>query len=57
MDISTDVCKDNKDDCDNVKEIWKDIMSVCKIGWEFIKTLVSSGTSKLKDWYEIYSGK
>ena len=57
MDIATDVCKNNNEECTKVKEIFGEIKSYCKIGWEFIKGLVSGGFTKLKEWYEIYSGK
>lgn len=57
MDISSTVCKNNEDECNKVKDIFSDVKSYCKIGWDFIKGLVKSGVTKLKDWYEIYSGK
>ena len=41
----------------NNAKIFKDIKDNCRIGWDFVKKLVSSGTSKLKEWYEVYSGK
>ena len=57
LDISTEICKNHENGCNIAKEIFKDIKDNCKIGWNFIKNLLSSGTSRLKDWYEIYSGK
>lgn len=57
MDIATDICKNNEEGCNKVKDIFADIKSTCKIGWNFIKNLIGSGTSKIKEWYEIYSGK
>jgi len=58
LDISSDICAgDNKKECDKVKEIFGEVKDVCKIGWEFIKTLVSGGVTRLREWYEIYSGK
>lgn len=57
LDLSVDICKKHEDGCNTAKEIFKDIKDSCKIGWSFIKGLLSAGTSKLKDWYEIYSGK
>ena len=57
MDISTDICDNNEDDCKKVKEIFSEVKDVCKIGWEFIKNLFKGGFSKVKDWYEVYSGK
>lgn len=57
LDISSTICKDSEEECSRVKEIFGEIKEYCKIGWEFIKGLVKSGATKLKDWYEIYSGK
>ena len=57
LDISTEICKNHENGCNTAKEIFKDVKDNCKIGWDFIKKLVSSGTSKLKEWYEVYSGK
>lgn len=57
LDISTVICKNNASECETAKNIFGEIKSGCKIGWDFIKKLVTSGASKLKDWYEIYSGK
>ena len=57
MDISTAICKDNENECDKVKDIFSDVKDYCKIGWDFIKGLFKSGVTKIKDWYEIYSGK
>lgn len=58
LDISTDICSgDNEKECAKVKEIFGEVKEGCKIGWSFIKSLVSNGVSKLREWYEIYSGK
>lgn len=58
LDISTDICSgDNQKECEKVKEIFGEVKDVCKIGWGFIKSLVSNSVSKLREWYEIYSGK
>lgn len=57
MDISTLICKDNEVSCNEVKEIFGEIKDVCKIGWSFIKNIVSNSAIKVREWYEIYSGK
>lgn len=57
MDISIIICKDNVVDCNKVKDIFGDVKEYCKIGWDFIKGLLKNGLNKIKDWYEIYSGK
>ena len=57
FDISSSLCSKYEDGCDTAKEIFSDIKDNCKIGWGFVKDLLSEGGSKLKDWYEVYSGK
>ena len=57
LDISVEICKNHENGCNTAKEIFKDIKDNCRIGWDFVKKLVSSGTSELKEWYEGYSGK
>lgn len=57
LDVSSEICKNNDSECEKVKEIFGEIKDYCEIGWEFIKELINNGTSKIKEWYEIYSGK
>ena len=57
LDLSVKICSNNEEGCNKAKEIFSDIKDNCKIGWSFIKKLASDGGNKLKDWYEIYSGK
>lgn len=57
LDISGNICKDKEDDCNKAKELFGDVKSTCKIGWSFVKSLLKNGSSKLKEWYEVYSGK
>lgn len=57
MDISVKVCENNSSECEKAKEIFGEIKNTCKIGWDFIKELISNSASKIKEWYEIYSGK
>ena len=57
MDISSDICNNNDDDCIKVKKIFSEIKDNCKIGWDFVKGLLSGRITKLKKWYEVYSGK
>ena len=57
LDISSNICKNKEEGCDKAKEIFGDIKSTCKIGWSFIKELLKNGGNKLKEWYEVYSGK
>lgn len=57
LDISSKICEKNEDDCIKAKEIFVEIKSFCEIGWDFIKEIASSTTTKLKKWYEVYSEK
>lgn len=57
LDLSVKICSSNEEGCNKAKDIFSDIKDNCKIGWSFIKKLVSDGGNKLKDWYEIYSDK
>lgn len=57
FDISTKMCSNNTYECDSAKEIFADVKNECKIGLSYVKKVVISGGRKIKDWYEIYSGK
>ena len=57
LDLYVKICSNNEEGCNKAKDIFSDIKDNCKIGWSFIKKLASDGGNKLKDWYEIYSGK
>lgn len=57
FDISTKMCSNNTYECDRTKEIFGDVKNECKIGLSYVKKVAISGGRKIKDWYEIYSGK
>ena len=57
FDISTKMCSNNTYECDRAKEIFGDVKNECKIGLSYVKKVAISGGRKIKDWYEIYSGK
>jgi hypothetical protein len=57
FDISTKMCSNNTYECDMAKEIFGDVKNECKIGLSYVKKVAISGGRKIKDWYEIYSGK
>lgn len=57
FDISTKMCSNNTYECDRAKEIFGDVKNECKIGLLYVKKVAISGGRKIKDWYEIYSGK
>ena len=51
------MCSNNTYECDRAKEIFGDVKNECKIGLSYVKKVAISGGRKIKDWYEIYSGK
>lgn len=57
FDISTKMCSNNTYECDRAKEIFGDVKNECEIGLSYVKKVAISGGRKIKDWYEIYSGK
>ena len=57
FDISTKMCSNNTYECDRAKEMFGDVKNECKIGLSYVKKVAISGGRKIKDWYEIYSGK
>lgn len=54
LEITTNICNEDKELCNNAKESFKNLKNTFGITWEFIKELIGNGTSKLKDWYEIW---
>ena len=48
------ICTNHEDDCEKAKEIFSEIKDKGKIGFSYIKEIISKGKNKLKDYYEIY---
>ena len=57
LDKTTEFCNNNSDTCENAKKDFQVMKYSLNITWDFIKNLTGTGISKLKQWYEIYSGK
>lgn len=57
LDITTSICENHSDLCISAKEDFQDLKQSFGFTWDFIKDLASSGLDKLKNWYEIWSGK
>lgn len=53
LDTTTNICNEDKDLCNTAKENFQNLKENFNITWNFIKNLIGSSTSKLKDWYEI----
>ena len=57
LNITTSICENNSELCENAKEDFQSLKKSFGFTWDLIKDLASSGLDKLKDWYEIWSGK
>ena len=57
LEYTTKYCDNNDEVCDQAKEDFQSLKKSLNITWDIIKELTNSGVSKLKRWYEIYSGK
>lgn len=54
LDITTTICNNDPELCINAKEGFKDLKSSFGLTWDIIKDLAGKGTTKLKNWYEIW---
>lgn len=57
LDKTSEYCANNDKICNQAKSDFQDLKKAYGITWEFIKDLGSKGITKLKEWYEVYSGK
>ena len=57
LDITTNICEANNNLCTQAKEDFQSLKKSFGFTWDFIKSLASQGLDKLKNWYEIWSGK
>lgn len=55
--ITTKICTYDKSLCDSAKNDFQQLKESFSITWSFVKDLLKENTDKLKNWYEIYSGK
>lgn len=54
LDTTINICSNNKEQCNKAKEIFGEIKDSCKIGFSYIKDILSKGKNKLEDYYEIF---
>ena len=54
---TSEYCASNDKVCNQAKDDFQDMKTSYGITWDIIKALGNAGISKLKEWYEIYSGK
>ena len=59
LDKTSEYCakEGNEKVCKQAKFDFQELKKAYGITWEFIKNLGSKGLTKLKEWYEVYSGK
>ena len=57
LDITTSICENHSDLCESAKNDFQSLKKSFGFTWDLIKDLASSGLDKLKNWYEIWSGK
>ena len=59
LDKTSEYCakEGNEKVCEQAKWDFQELKKAYGITWEFIKDLGSKGLTKLKEWYEVYSGK
>ena len=57
LDITSSICENHSDLCESAKSDFQSLKESFGFTWDFLKELASSGLDKLKNWYEIWSGK
>lgn len=57
LDITSSICENHSDLCESAKQDFQSLKESFGLTWDFLKNLASSGLDKLKNWYEVWSGK
>lgn len=57
LNLTSEFCKNNDSICESAKNDFSFLRESLNLSWDVIKNLAKSGTNKLKEWYEIFSGK
>lgn len=57
LNLTSEFCKNNDSICESAKNDFSLLKESLNLSWNVIKNLAKSGTNKLKEWYEIFSGK
>lgn len=57
LNLTSEFCKNNDSICESAKNDFSLLKESLNLSWDVIKDLAKSGTNKLKEWYEIFSGK
>lgn len=54
LDITTSICENNEDTCDEAKVGLSNLKNSFSLTWDFVKEISGVGLSKLKAWYEVW---
>jgi len=57
LNLTSEFCKNNDATCESAKSDFALLKKSLNLTWDVISNLAKSGTTKLKEWYEIFSGK
>ena len=57
LNLTSEFCKNNDSICESAKNDFSLLKESLNLSWDVVKNLAKSGTNKLKEWYEIFSGK
>ena len=57
LNLTSEFCKNNDSICENAKNDFSLLKESLNLSWDVISSLAKSGTTKIKEWYEIFSGK
>lgn len=57
LDLTTSLCNTHSELCSSAKEGFQDLKTNFGLTFDFIKDIAGDGILKLKNWYEIWSGK
>ena len=57
LNLTSEFCKNNDSICESAKNDFSLLKESLNLSWDVIKNLAKSGTNRLKEWYEIFSGK
>lgn len=57
LNLTSEFCKNNDSICESAKNDFALLKESLNLSWDVISSLAKSGTTKIKEWYEIFSGK
>ena len=57
LNLTTEFCKNNDSVCQSAKDDFGLLKESLNLTWDVISSLAKSGGAKIKEWYEIFSGK